>query len=277
MHAREELRRQMFNRVPNLADWEDPQLAEIAVNELHVTRPNWQGVNRKLWEWAMITRGLKHYGYLNRTCNALGLGCGKERLMYVLSEHMRMTVATDLYGHTAFADREADVALLKDPAAHCDFDYDRRGLLVSTMDACAITYADESFDVLFSCSSLEHFGPTASIVKAQREAYRVLRPGGVYALSVDFLFRMTDDFRARPRDARSPLTDFFSPSDVVETVVGAAPFRLDEPLHLEDTCGDLFNVVDMETWQPESGSFVPHLYCGYRGNYLTSLILMLFK
>ncbi|MDA3935278.1 MAG: class I SAM-dependent methyltransferase [Actinomycetota bacterium] len=266
----------LFNRMPTLADWEDEDLAQLAVTELHLAPEDWQ-VNRKFWEWAMIIRALREYGYLTGTCNALGLGCGKERLMFALANRMRTTVATDLYGQTAFADREVDEQFLRNPESYCDFEFDPRGLLVSPMDATQISYADESFDVLFSCSSLEHFGPTDTINRAQKEAYRILRPGGVYVLAVDYLFRMTDEFKSLPRDERKPISDFFSDADIRETVVGSAPFKLEESLDLADSVSDLFNVVDMETWEPESGSFVPHLYCGYRGNYLTSLLIVFFK
>ncbi len=48
------------------------------------------------------------------------------------------------------------------------------------------TYPDESFAGVFSSSSIEHFGDFADVRRSIEEIFRVLRPGGVAALSTEF-------------------------------------------------------------------------------------------
>jgi SAM-dependent methyltransferase len=266
----------MFNRTPRLSDWSDGDLHGVAASHLRLDEGGWF-VHRKNWEWAMILRALDHYGYLNATNTALGLGSGHETLMFALANVLRMTVATDLYGKTVFAAREASTSILEDVTSVAPFEFDRRGLLVETMDACDIAFGNESFDVVFSCSSLEHFGPTESILQAQREAYRVLRPGGVYVLSVDYLYHLSEDCSGLARDERGALSDFFTRDEVAEIVVDSAGFRLDEPIDFAVEHEPPLNLLDLETLTAASGDPLPHLYCGFRGSYLTSLFLVLFK
>jgi SAM-dependent methyltransferase len=61
--------------------------------------------------------------------------------------------------------------------------HEARRIVVETQDAAALTYPDNSFDVVTAVSTIEHI-PGNGDTQAAREAYRVLRPGGVFALSV---------------------------------------------------------------------------------------------
>ena len=54
------------------------------------------------------------------------------------------------------------------------------------MDALELRYEDESFDGVFSSSSVEHFGDLAAVRRAFEEMHRVLRPGGVVTLSTEY-------------------------------------------------------------------------------------------
>jgi SAM-dependent methyltransferase len=80
--------------------------------------------------------------------------------------------------------------MLEDPAAHAPFAYREDRLEVRRMDARRLEFADESFDVVYSLSSLEHFGGPADVARAAAEIGRVLRPGGVALLCVDFAVRL---------------------------------------------------------------------------------------
>lgn len=60
-----------------------------------------------------------------------------------------------------------------------------RDLHLEAQDARALTYADGSFDRVYSISVLEHI-PGDGDAAAMREIARVLRPGGVVALTIPF-------------------------------------------------------------------------------------------
>jgi SAM-dependent methyltransferase len=60
-----------------------------------------------------------------------------------------------------------------------------RDLHLETQDARQLSYADDSFDRVFSISVLEHI-PDDGDSQAMREIARVLRPGGIVTLTVPF-------------------------------------------------------------------------------------------
>ena len=268
----------MFNKTPEFADFDDADLRRVAVELMHCPSADWSGINRKWWEWAMVLRTAEYYGYLDCGKVALGIGSGFEPPIFALANRMRMTIATDLYGQTVFSGHEANAVMLENPASKCEFDYDEQGLLVARMDACDIPYADASFDFLFSCSSLEHFGRDKKIVKAMQEAYRVLRPGGAYALSVDYAFILGDRNRGRNRAKRKGLfSEFFTAAEVQGLIVGSTGFELREPIRFEVDTSTITNVFNLQTWESESGEYLPHVWLGSDESFATSLFLVLFK
>ena len=52
--------------------------------------------------------------------------------------------------------------------------FNRRRLVVQHMDALDLRYEDESFDGIFSCGSIEHFGSLENVAVAAGEMARVL-------------------------------------------------------------------------------------------------------
>ena len=86
------------------------------------------------------------------------MGAGDERILFWLANHVGEVVATDIYGEGDFAGREAGGSMLVDPAAHAPFPYREDRLSVLWMDARELAFPDASFDVVYSLSSLEHFG-----------------------------------------------------------------------------------------------------------------------
>jgi SAM-dependent methyltransferase len=54
------------------------------------------------------------------------------------------------------------------------------------MSGTDLRFEDESFDAIFSSSSIEHFGDFGDVRRSVEEMFRVLRPGGVAALATEF-------------------------------------------------------------------------------------------
>ena len=142
--------------------------------------------NRKDWEAAMALRAFAAEGLLDGTGEFLGVAAGNEPLVFHLTRLARRVFATDLY--LAGGDWEVfgHASMLTDPYEHWPFPWNPRRLVVQHMDAMDLRYEDESFDGVFSSSSIEHFGGWAEVERSMDEVFRVLRPGGVCAVSTEF-------------------------------------------------------------------------------------------
>lgn len=83
-------------------------------------------------------------------------------------------------------------------------------------------YDTESFAGIFSSSSIEHFGDHFAVKRAADEICRVLRPGGVLALSTEL--------KLRGRGLGLPGILLFTPDELLDLVVGDRPWEpIDTP------------------------------------------------
>jgi SAM-dependent methyltransferase len=188
-----ELKRQ-YVKLCDVRDFDDPALRD----RIHSILPWYDrtAVHRKCWEFASLTLFLEDVGKLDERAEVLSIGAGHEEVLYWLASRVRRVVATDIYGEGEFGTREAEASMLTDPAAFAPYPYPEERLEVHAMDARFLDFPDESFDVVYSLSSIEHFGSSVDIARAAHELGRVLRPGG-YAFVVTECLLRRNPFNSR--------------------------------------------------------------------------------
>ena len=176
--------------------------------------------HRKAWEWTQCVYGLERLGALGPTTKALGVGAGHERVLYYLANRTAATVATDLYaGDFATSPaEEADRAFLYDPERFAPFPYYRDRLVGLPADGCNLPFRAGSFDVVYSLSSIEHFGGHDRASQAMREMCRVLRPGGTACVATELVLE------------GGAHAAYFTPEDLRHFVVERSGMALVEPM-----------------------------------------------
>ena len=159
--------------------------------------PNKPLTNRKEWEYHMAYRTLSEQGAIRPDAQILGVGVGRERLIYVLSHQVRWVFATDIYLAPGRWGAWHDATMLIDPSAHAyafaaDAGYDDRHIIPMHMDGRRLRFPDNSMDGIFSSGSIEHFGDEGqfpqweAVMQAAAEMGRVLKPGGILSLSTEY-------------------------------------------------------------------------------------------
>ena len=175
--------RPKLNRLCYVEDWQNPEVRD-ALAELQKLNP--QGfIHRKDWEWAIGLIAMKRFGKINESSTAIGVGSGIEPIPFYLANKISRVYATDLYEDDESWKQVAPSEFLKDPKKYSPFPYREDALTVLRMSGAKLDFPDESFDIAFSFSSIEHFGGEnhSGSLKAMREIERVLKPGGIAVIS----------------------------------------------------------------------------------------------
>lgn len=266
-------------KVIGIEDFENPELIELV-------RDVWQTgaravpdfprgrEHRKQWEVAMALRALRAGGAVRDGAEVLGVGAGFEPTIFWLTRHVRRVFATDLYLDSADWG-EANRLMLTDPAACWSEDWNPRRLVVQHMDALELRHPDESFDAVFSSSSIEHFGDREQVRRAAREMHRVLRPGGIASISTEMRL-------AGPPPGALGLT-MFDPRELEETLVegiGWEPLSAFDPSISQQTLAGAIDFEDALRPPPENpigAPSVPHLVLRHGEWLFTSAHLALRK
>lgn len=171
----------------NPAKWDNPEWLGI-LKSLGTVPADKPSMHRKAYEFAQLLFGLGRLGAIGEQTRVLSVGAGHEPVLYWLANRVGRVVATDMYEGAWQAERamEGDRSVLQRPEAFAPFEYRRDHLIFLRMDGRALAFADGSFDVVYSLSSIEHFGGFEGARAAVDEMARVLRPGGVLALATDY-------------------------------------------------------------------------------------------
>jgi SAM-dependent methyltransferase len=176
-------------------------------------------MHRKPYEFTQLLYGCRRLGLLRENAAFLSVGAGHEHVLYWLANHVRRVVATDMY-EGAWQDeraREGDPAVLHDPDQYAPFPYRKDHLEFMKMDGRFLTFADSTFDVTYSLSSIEHFGGIDGAAQTMREMARVLKPGGVLALATEYVI------------SGPPREETFQPGQITE-LIRASGLTLVEPI-----------------------------------------------
>ena len=193
-------------------------------------------VYRKGWEWTQCVYGLHQLGAMMPAARALGVGVGREAVIFYLADQVAHVTATDLYDEAAWTGsggREADPALRDEALASCPASVDPAKISFENQDGTRLTYADDSFDFAWSLSSIEHFGGHSAACQALREMARVVRPGGVVAVATEML--MLEEYRHAEYFTRRELLEELIPASSRLELIGPVAFDTLPPEYLIDS------------------------------------------
>jgi SAM-dependent methyltransferase len=147
-------------------------------------------IYRKGWEWTHCVYGLHQLGALAANARGLGVGAGRECLIFYFADHIREVVALDLYGNTQWSSsggREASEEVLQNPERFNPRAVDLGNIRFANCSGTDIKEPTASFDFCWSMSSIEHFGGHQAAATAMQEMARVTKPGGIVAVATEYL------------------------------------------------------------------------------------------
>lgn len=129
-------------------------------------------IHRKYWEKAAVAHLAFHFGYCDGRSTALGLGVGRENLLYLFANQCGMVTGIDRY--------DASSAGMTRDSVYVSalFTYDKTRLRVQSMDMRKLEFEEDSFDFVWSISAVEHVDSIDDIIQVFREIERVLKPKG---------------------------------------------------------------------------------------------------
>ena len=172
----------------NPAKWGNPDWMAL-LSSLVVQPADRLSMHRKGYEFTQLLFGLTRLGFIRDDVRVLSVGAGHEAVLYWLANRVGYVVATDMYGGVwqSHGAREGDETVLSDPRQFAPFPYREDRLIFLKMDGTALAFPDDTFEVVYSLSSIEHFGGLEGASKAVDEMARVLKPGGVLALATEYI------------------------------------------------------------------------------------------
>ena len=281
-----------LNRLCYIEDWDDKEFSKIvselqvAINESYITRKDWIPksikivgnrkvgfIHRKDWEWALGIIAMKRFNKLNNKSTAIGIGAGREEVLFYLANNLKHVYATDIYDGKDW-NNFAPSDFPENPQKYSPFPYREDALTVSRMDGTKLEFPSEVFDIAFSFSSIEHFGGKhhSGALKGLKEIERVLKKGGIAVIATEYIINDKDH------------PEFFNRKTIYSDLIDKLDsLKLVEPLDLRITTNTLDTVIDKDTaadWNNIDNSFRethPLILLRTRNILLTSVMLVLRK
>jgi SAM-dependent methyltransferase len=220
-----------------IEDWQNKEFQE-ALSAFPTPRHG-GFIHRKRWEWATGLIAMQRFGKLNSKCNALGVGAGTESMLFYLANHLAHVYATDLYAGKEWKEAPAD--FLADPKKYSPIKYKEDALTALRMDGTKLEFPSDSFDLVFSFSSIEHFkrGNPLGAIQSLKEIERVLRPGGIAVLTTEYILNGKQH------------EEFFNQNTIYSEFIDCVKMKLVEPLDVRittNTLNTLMSFFTSEKW-----------------------------
>lgn len=170
----------------NPAKWDNPEWLEI-LRSLGLSDDRFS-MHRKPYELTQFVYGCTRLGALTEDAEIISIGAGHEIVLYWLANRVKRVVATDLYeGYwTERRGKEGDPSVLTRPDEFAPFPYRQDRLTFLKMDGRYLDFPDNTFDIAYSLSSIEHFGGLEGAAQTIREMTRILKPGGILAIATEY-------------------------------------------------------------------------------------------
>lgn len=259
-----------LNKLCCVEDWENEEINKLRQEWMPINlvftgqiRP-FLDIHRKFWEWALGIIAIRRLGKLNKNSIAIGVGSGKELPLFYLANKISHVYATDLYDGTS-AEDQCPQDFPENPGKYAPFPFNEKALTISRMDGTDLSFDSNYCDIVFSFSSVEHFGGEnhSGALKSLKEMERVLKPGGIAIVTTEYIINEQDHY------------EYFNKDKIYSDLIDNLDMKLVESLDLNISPKTLETVIDLksEGW----GKISPAILCKTDNVLFTSVMLVFQK
>jgi len=252
-----------LNEICNPSSWDEPEFihyfSELGMDTSRTT------IHRKKWEWAQTLYGLEKLGYMKLENIALDVGAGREDPMFYLTNKLKKVYGTDLYEDQPDDQKyvTAPTDMLLNPKKYHSSPYNEDHLVIQKMNGRNLEFDDNFFDIVFSISSIEHFGGHEGSQESMQEIGRVLKPGGIAAIVTECILNDKTHY------------EYFTPNELESFLIKPSKLELVEPIKFDQPSLQPF--IEKPLRIPEDVSKMPHFVLSSDGVVFTSVMMFLRK
>lgn len=186
---------------------------------------------------------------------------------------VRWVFLTDIYGQGDFQEMVAPSSVLVNPDQYARCPHHRRRLVVQHMSALDLRFEDNTFDVVYSFSAIEHFGSAEAAGRALLEIHRVLKPGGVAAITTECIVNDAPQYESEGLIV-------FRPEEIARLAASAPGLNLVEDIDftMDETARGMRRPLleTLELWKRRQDVF-PQIVMDLEGRSWSSLALFFRK